>query len=394
MKRTRPAASVRLAAGAMAAVLVISGCRLIAAGGGTAVRVIALAVAPHRLLVIVADQDSALSLATTRRLILASARDSEHVVILGDQGGVLLAASTAPSPPDGHVPGPPPPLPTDPTSFQRSRYLRSIRHYQTVIRSAWAALRRRQRDQLAAWARSVIEQLDAHLRANRGAGTGSAGGDGMSAALEAAAADISSLREAGLSDTAIKAIAIVGVGRGWSRPDLPPALRGSTVVVSDFPGSSDDEAEWQAGLMQDGAARAVLLAPAASDQLVMVVRQGLDGAVTDTLTSVLFAPGQSRLRAAALPELHRLLHLLTATYPHATASIDGYTDDLPMPIRGGNRYLSWRRAEAVEVWLIANGVAASRLQAAGYGDADPVAPNTAHGQPLNRRVVVIIDPAG
>jgi flagellar motor protein MotB len=37
-------------------------------------------------------------------------------------------------------------------------------------------------------------------------------------------------------------------------------------------------------------------------------------------------------------------------------------------------------------------VGASRLQAVGFGDTDPVAPNTPDGQPLNRRVVVIIDP--
>ena len=78
------------------------------------------------------------------------------------------------------------------------------------------------------------------------------------------------------------------------------------------------------------------------------------------------------------------------TYPHAVASIDGYTDDLPAP--GGNLLLSQSRAHAVQQWLIAHGVAASRLQAAGYGDADPVAPNTSAGQPLNRRVVVVIDP--
>jgi flagellar motor protein MotB len=35
---------------------------------------------------------------------------------------------------------------------------------------------------------------------------------------------------------------------------------------------------------------------------------------------------------------------------------------------------------------------ADRLQTYGYGDADPVAPNTPAGQPLNRRVDVIIDP--
>lgn len=50
------------------------------------------------------------------------------------------------------------------------------------------------------------------------------------------------------------------------------------------------------------------------------------------------------------------------------------------------------RSEAAG-WLVAHGVPASRLQAYGYGDAGPVAPNTPAGQPLNRRVDVIIDPA-
>jgi len=44
-------------------------------------------------------------------------------------------------------------------------------------------------------------------------------------------------------------------------------------------------------------------------------------------------------------------------------------------------------------WLVAQGVAPGRLQAFGYGDTDPVAPNMASGQPLNRRVVAVIDPA-
>jgi outer membrane protein OmpA-like peptidoglycan-associated protein len=47
----------------------------------------------------------------------------------------------------------------------------------------------------------------------------------------------------------------------------------------------------------------------------------------------------------------------------------------------------------VRNWLVDHGVAAGRLQAFGYGDTDPVAPNTPNGQPLNRRVVVVIDPA-
>ncbi len=162
-------------------------------------------------------------------------------------------------------------------------------------------------------------------------------------------------------------------------------------MVDDFPGSANDEAAWQASLLQGGAARAVVLTPAPDDQLISVVRQGLDGAVTDTLTSVLFGLGQYKLQDAALPQLRRLLHLLTVEYPDATASINGYTDSLPAP--GGNLQLSRQRAQEVEGWLVEQGVAAGRLQAFGYGDSDPVAPNTSTGQPLNRRVVVVIDPA-
>jgi outer membrane protein OmpA-like peptidoglycan-associated protein len=124
-----------------------------------------------------------------------------------------------------------------------------------------------------------------------------------------------------------------------------------------------------------------------------VVRQSLDGAITDTLTSVLFARGRYTLQAAALPQLRHLLHLLAVTYPHATATVNGYTDNLPMPGAGGNLMLSQRRAQTVVQWLVANKIAAGRLQAFGYGDTDPVAPNTSGGQPLNRRVVVVIDPA-
>ena len=50
-------------------------------------------------------------------------------------------------------------------------------------------------------------------------------------------------------------------------------------------------------------------------------------------------------------------------------------------------------SSSVQEWLITHGIAASRLQAFGYGETDPLAPNTTSGQPLNRRVVVVIDPA-
>ena len=144
--------------------------------------------------------------------------------------------------------------------------------------------------------------------------------------------------------------------------------------------------------MQGGAARAVILTPATDDQLAPVVEQGLDGAVAGTRDQRPVRPRPVQLfQATARPQLRRLLHLLTVTYPHATATINGYTDSLPAP--GGNILLSRQRAQAVEEWLIAHGAATRRLQVFGYGDTDPVAPDSSRGQPLNRRVVVVIDPA-
>ena len=199
------------------------------------------------------------------------------------------------------------------------------------------------------------------------------------------------MRQAGLPYGTPAVIAVMAASQ--SAAPMPAAgLQASTVVVNDFPGGTAKQAAWQSSLVQDGAARAVVLTPATDDQLVSVVRQGLDGAIIDTLTSVLFARGQYTLQPAALSQLRHLLHLLAVTYPHATATVNGYTDNLPVRGEGGNLLLSRQRAQAVLQWLVTNKIAVGRLQTFGYGDSDPAAPNTSNGQPLNRRVVVVIDP--
>ena len=136
------------------------------------------------------------------------------------------------------------------------------------------------------------------------------------------------MREAGLPYGTPAVIVVMAVSEA-ATPVPAAGLQDSTVVVNDFPGSSAEQAAWQSSLVQEGAARAVVLTPATDDQLVSVVRQGLDGAIIDTLTSVLFAPGQYTLQPAALSQLRHLLHLLAVTYPHATATVNGYTDNLP-----------------------------------------------------------------
>lgn len=339
------------------------------------------------VLIVITDPDSPAAMRATESLIAATARTGERVVILDDHAGTTLATSTAPAPPSVQVPAPPSPLPQHPTSFQKARYATAVRQYSIAVRHAGATLRQLQEAGLTAWAMRTAASAETHLTKQDGQGAD------IDASLGAAAADLSSLRQTGVGGDARTVIAVIGVSGAAARsvPVPPAGLQASTVVVADFAGNSGAEAAWQASLLQAGASRVMLLTHATDGELTSLVRQALDATITDTLTNVLFGLGQYKLDAAALPQLRRLLRLLTVQYPNATATIIGYTDDLPTP--GGNLRLSQLRAQAVAEWLAARGVAGDRLQAFGYGDADPVAPNTPAGQPLNRRVDVIIDPS-
>ncbi len=75
--------------------------------------------------------------------------------------------------------------------------------------------------------------------------------------------------------------------------------------------------------------------------------------------------------------------------PDLKLEIAGYTDNT-----GNHDYnvrLSQQRAEAVRDYLVAQGIAAERLQAKGYGPSDPIADNgTEDGRAANRRVALHI----
>ena len=365
----------------------ISGCRVLPQSHPQGTRNLRLAPDSPSVLVVITDPESVTGMRATGALVEGTVRAGERVIILSARGGAPLASGKAPPSRATSVPDPPV-APQHPTSFQRARYDQAVKKYRMTVARDRAALLSRQRGRLRAWAASLVAQA-----ASRPALQSTHGTD-VGADLSAASSVIASMRQAGLPYGTPAVIAVIAVSQG-AAPMPAAGLQASTVVVNDFPGSTAEQAAWQSSLVQDGAARAVVLTPATDDQLVSVVRQGLDGAITDTLTSVLFARGQYTLQPAALPQLRHLLHLLAVKYPHATATatVDGYTDNLPARGDGGNLLLSRQRAQAVLQWLIAHKIAADRLQAFGYGDTDPAAPNTSGGQPLNRRVVVVIDPA-
>ena len=381
------AAHTRIASASAGALLVcLSGCGYLSAPHPVSADRVTLPSARPSVLMIITDPESPAAMRETESLIGATARSGERLVILDDESGAILASSTAPPPPSVKIPAPPAPLASHPTSFEKARYDNATRQYKTTVQSAEATVTAMHRSELAAWGTRTVASIQTRLAAQRD------GTANIAVSLSAAAADLSSMHQVAVTTGTSTVIALVGLGGviALSAPVLPASLQASTVVVNDFPDSSSAEAAWQASLLQAGAGRVMLLTGAIDDQLAFVVRQALDATVTDTLTNVLFGLGQYKLTAAALPPLRELLYLLTVQYPDATATIVGYTDDLPTP--GGNLRLSELRAEAVEQWLVSHGVASDRLQAFGYGDADPVAPNTSNGQPLNRRVDVIIDP--
>jgi OmpA-OmpF porin, OOP family len=73
-------------------------------------------------------------------------------------------------------------------------------------------------------------------------------------------------------------------------------------------------------------------------------------------------------------------------YPSVKVTVEGYTDDTGP--EDFNRTLSKQRADAVIAALVADGVSASRLTPAAYGETHPVASNdTAAGRRENRRVM-------
>lgn len=75
--------------------------------------------------------------------------------------------------------------------------------------------------------------------------------------------------------------------------------------------------------------------------------------------------------AAAEPNLRTPAELIGKT--QGAMRLNGYTD-----AKGEDDYnldLSKRRADALADWLVANGIAAARLQSIGHGEADPIAPN-------------------
>jgi OOP family OmpA-OmpF porin len=96
-------------------------------------------------------------------------------------------------------------------------------------------------------------------------------------------------------------------------------------------------------------------------------------------------------KATLRPEAYGILDKAAATlkeWGDAKVEVAGHTDSRSDD--DYNQKLSQRRAEAVRSYLIGKGVAADRLTAKGYGEANPVADNESEeGRFKNRRVELV-----
>jgi outer membrane protein OmpA-like peptidoglycan-associated protein len=116
------------------------------------------------------------------------------------------------------------------------------------------------------------------------------------------------------------------------------------------------------------------------------------GLVVTLTDDVLFDVDQAELKPGGMQRLARVAEFLRQN-PDRNVLIEGHTDSTAPDAY--NLALSQRRANAVEDFLITQGVDPNRISAIGYGEQLPIATNeTAAGRQANRRVEIVVLNAG
>jgi OmpA-OmpF porin, OOP family len=116
------------------------------------------------------------------------------------------------------------------------------------------------------------------------------------------------------------------------------------------------------------------------------------GLVVTLSDEILFDVDQAELKPGGMQQLARVAEFLREN-PDRNVLIEGHTDSTAPDAY--NLALSQRRANAVEDFLITQGVDPTRISAVGYGEQLPIATNdTAAGRQANRRVEIVVLDAG
>jgi outer membrane protein OmpA-like peptidoglycan-associated protein len=111
--------------------------------------------------------------------------------------------------------------------------------------------------------------------------------------------------------------------------------------------------------------------------------QPIEANASVVLKNIFFDVNKYELKPASQIELDDLIKLLKDN-PLVSVQINGYTDNVGKP--ADNLLLSENRAKSVVNYLTSKGINPKRLSYKGYGDAQPVGPNTTEaGRANNRR---------
>lgn len=127
----------------------------------------------------------------------------------------------------------------------------------------------------------------------------------------------------------------------------------------------------------------------------------LQDAIKVTVNSeLLFPSGGWEMSAEAKQTIAKIAAVL-APHQSTAVMVNGYTDNTPIGpalMKEGvtsNLILSQKRADNVMQYMISQGVKPNLVSAHGFGDADPVAPNTTpEGRAKNRRVELTLSGSG
>jgi OOP family OmpA-OmpF porin len=103
-----------------------------------------------------------------------------------------------------------------------------------------------------------------------------------------------------------------------------------------------------------------------------------------------FDTGKADLKADGLGTAKEIARMMTAS-PSLRLAVEGHTDNVGDA--AANRTLSEARARSVMAAIVAAGVDAGRLSAAGFGAERPIADNRSEdGRAKNRRVELVKQP--
>jgi OOP family OmpA-OmpF porin len=126
-----------------------------------------------------------------------------------------------------------------------------------------------------------------------------------------------------------------------------------------------------------------LKVPAPVVQEKVIITEADRKVVADAIKNLEFDLGKSTIRAKSYTTLNRVAALLIQK--NFSLKLAGHTDNTGSDAL--NMALSKDRAEAIRSYLVSQGANASRIEATGYGEEQPIASNkTAAGRQKNRRV--------